>query len=70
MDFPKYDKFEKETGQADGFEFAKHKLYQGDKLVTEMIYFFNFVDYIPNKWPAKVVIIDYTDKLQNIETKI
>jgi hypothetical protein len=62
--FPEYNRFEKENSQEDGFEVVRHKLYKDDVLLTEMVYYFNFVDYIPTKWPAKVMIIDYTDSLE------
>lgn len=62
--FPDFDHFEKENGQVDGMEYATHKCYQGDKLVVEMTYYFNFVDTIPRKWPVKVTIKDYTNSLE------
>ena len=64
LEFPEFDSFEKETGQEDGLEFARHKCYQNGKLVAEMTYFFKYMDYIPNKWPCKVVVIDFTDCLK------
>ena len=32
LEFPEFDSFEKETGQEDGLEFARHKCYQNGKL--------------------------------------
>jgi hypothetical protein len=69
LEFPDFDSFEKETGQEDGLEFARHKCYQSNNLVVEMTYFFKYMDYIPNKWPCKVVVIDYTDSLKEEVTK-
>lgn len=65
--FPNFDRFEKENGQIDGLEFAKHKMYQGDKLAVEMTYYFNFVDSIPRKWPVKVTVVDYVGCLSQEE---
>ena len=70
IEFPDFDKFEKENGQVDGLEYATHRCYQGNTLVVEMTYYFNFVDSIPRKWPVKVSIKDYTNSLvENVVTE-
>lgn len=62
--FPDYDSFEKENGQVDGLEYATHRCFKDGKLVVEMTYYFNFVDSIPRKWPARITLKDFTDTLE------
>ncbi len=64
LEFPDFDNFEKENGQEDGFELARHKCYKNGKLVVEMTYYFKYMDYIPMKWPCKVKVIDYVNCLK------